>query len=60
MATCIISSGVAESCGQSIGGVAKLYIANNADITAVTATATEIDGITMASTTQFYEVDIPV
>jgi hypothetical protein len=56
MADCTISLGLDDSCGALIGGVAKVLVANWEDITLVTATTDTIDAVTMATTTQFYEL----
>ena len=56
MADCTISLGLDDSCGALIGGVARVLVANWADIATVSATTDTIDVITMASTKQFFEM----
>lgn len=47
-------TGIGVGCNSLIGGVNTVYIANRADVTAVTAGDT-ISAITMASSAKFYE-----
>jgi len=56
MADCTLSLGLDDSCGALIGGVARVLVANWSDITTVVATTDTIDAVTMATTTQFYEL----
>lgn len=56
MADCTIALGINDTCGPTIGGVARVLVANWDDISVVTATTDTIDVITMASTTQFFEL----
>ena len=46
-------SGLAKDCAASIGGIVEVYIANKADVDAVTVTSGQITGITMHSSAKF-------
>lgn len=46
-------SGLAADCAGNIGGIKNVYIANHADVTALTVTTDKISAITMASTAKF-------
>lgn len=42
-------TGIANDCAASMGGIVEAYIANRADVEAVTFTTNKVTGITMAS-----------
>ena len=46
-------SGISRDCSPNMGGVAEVYIANFADVSAVTETSDKITAITMNSTAKF-------
>lgn len=46
-------SGLAADCSGNIGGIKNVYLANFADVTAITVTTNQISAITMASTKKF-------
>ena len=46
-------SGLAADCAGNIGGIKNVYLANFADVTAITVTTNQISAITMASTKKF-------
>ena len=52
---CDITLGTSTVCKTSLGGVVRILLANEADVTSVEATADTVDSITMATTTQFFE-----
>ena len=56
MATCKISLGIEDQCGTFLGGIARVLLANAEDVTTITETSKTVTAITMASTTQFFEV----
>jgi hypothetical protein len=56
MADCLLATGIDDTCGAIIGGVARILVANWSEISTVTATTDTIDAVTMASTTQFFEL----
>lgn len=46
-------SGIAKDCLPSIGGIVEAYIANKADVSAVTVTTNQVTAITMAGGAKF-------
>ena len=46
-------AGILKDCASNMGGVVEVYIANKADVTAVTKTSDKVTAITMASTAKF-------
>lgn len=54
MADCLVTlGGIAHDCSANMGGVKEVYIANKADVTAVTITSDVVSTITMAQTKKF-------
>ena len=52
-------AGLANDCAASMGGIVEAYIANHADVDAVTLTSGKITGITMVSTAKFKKYAFP-
>ena len=46
-------TGIANDCLASMGGIVEAYIANHADVSAVTETANKITGLTLATGAKF-------
>ena len=46
-------SGLAKDCLNSLGGIVEAYIANKADVSAITVASGEITGITMNASAKF-------
>lgn len=46
-------AGLAADCAGNIGGIKNVYLANHADVSAVTLTTNKVTAITMASTAKF-------
>lgn len=47
-------AGIARDCAANLGGIRAVYLANFADVTAVTVSSDVVTGITMASSAKFY------
>lgn len=47
-------SGIAKDCLSSLGGIVEAYIANKADVSAVTVTSDQVTAITMAGGAKFH------
>jgi hypothetical protein len=61
---CLLTSGIAKGCKDSIGGLITTYIANKKEVTGVTPdyltdTTGLITGCTLSAATYFYEFEIP-
>lgn len=52
-------SGIINDCAPSMGGIVEAYIANHADVTAVTVTDNQVSAITMASSAKFKKYTFP-
>ena len=53
---CLITNGIQRACDFAVGGIKKVYLANEVDITTLAVDSTgQITGATMASGTTFYE-----
>lgn len=50
-------SGIANDCAPSMGGIVKVYLANAADIDAITESADKISAITMKTSAKFKTYD---
>ena len=46
-------NGITTDCAANMGGIVLVYLANKADVSAVTVTSNKITGITMASSAKF-------
>lgn len=46
-------SGITRDCAANMGGIVEVYIANKADVSAITETSDKVTAITMASTAKF-------
>lgn len=53
MACTQVLSGLAADCSGNIGGIKSVYLANHADVSALTVTSDKISAITMAGTAKF-------
>lgn len=52
-------NGIINDCAPSMGGIVEAYIANHADVTAVTATSGKVTAITLASSAKFKKFAFP-
>lgn len=46
-------AGILKDCASNMGGVVEVYIANKADVSAITKTSDKVTGITMADSAKF-------
>ena len=46
-------AGILRDCASNMGGIIEVYLANKADVSAITKTSDKVTGITMASTAKF-------
>ena len=46
-------SGIARDCAPNMGGIVEVYLANKADVSAITITSNKVTAITMNSTAKF-------
>ena len=46
-------AGILRDCASNMGGIVEAYLANKADVTAITKTSDKVTAITMASTAKF-------
>lgn len=46
-------AGIVRDCAANMGGIVEVYLANKADVSAITKTTGKVTGITMASSAKF-------
>ena len=46
-------AGLANDCAANMGGISEVYLANKADVSAITVASSKVTGITMASSAKF-------
>lgn len=48
-------AGLINDCAANMGGIKEVYLANKADVSAITVTSNKVTAITMASTAKFHK-----
>lgn len=56
---CDLTAGISSLGCKNPGGVKTIYLANKENVTSITSSSGEVTGITMSTSTQFYEFVLP-